>query len=179
MRQVGMAAFQTTLLPHLSPAEVRRLNHTPLAGLRALALPVVDEVARVFTIIEPVVTDTAGRIHFAGDVLDVLLNLRRWQRELVDPPTRERWGRRAVTYFVTEPRFDGHRARLHLTRHLAFVKQPLADLPSLQPVFERWLTAHKDVITLHPRGPIVLLPPVAFTVISNVIVEKKITRIWL
>src|SRR5215213_7268299 len=31
-----------------------------------------------------------------------------------------------------EPRFDGHRARVHLTRHLAFVEQPLGSLPSLQ-----------------------------------------------
>lgn len=104
MRQVGMAAFQTTLLPHLSPAEVKQLNHTPLAELRVLALPVADEVARVFAVTEPVVADAVGRIHFAGDVLEVLLNLRCWQRELAGPPTREEWGRRTVTYFVAEPR---------------------------------------------------------------------------
>ncbi|NTV63461.1 MAG: hypothetical protein HGA65_07985 [Oscillochloris sp.] len=156
-----------------------------------------DELARVFAVSAPVLTDGAGRIHFVGDVLEVLLNLRRWQRELADPSTRERWGRRTVTYFVAEPRtgrfapskfcayvdvaaptpdtamtvarysaldgreprFDGHRARAHLTRHLGSVERPLTDAPALRLAFEHWLAAHQDAIVLHPRGPILLLPP--------------------
>jgi len=197
LRRVGMAAYQTTLLPHLPPAEIKRLNHTPLPELLVAALPVADELARVFAVSALVLTDSDGRIHFVGDVLEVLLNLRRWHRELADPATRERWGRRTVTYFVVEPRtgrfapskfcayvdvtaptpdaamtvarytaldgreprFDGHRARAHLTRHLGFIERPLADAGTLRPAFERWLAAHQDVITLHPRGPILLLPP--------------------
>jgi hypothetical protein len=62
-----------------------------------------------------------------------------------------------------EPHFDGHRARVHLTRHLAFVEQPLPALPSLQSAFERWYDAHEDVISLHPRGPILLVPPLWFS----------------
>lgn len=197
MRRIGMAAYQTTLLPHLAPAEIKRLNHTPLDELLAAATPVTDELARVFAVSEPVVTDSDGRIHFAGDVLEVLLNLRRWQCELADPATRERWGRRTVTYFIVdtrtgqfapskfcayvdvtaptpdaamtvaryitldghEPRFDGHRARAHVTRHLGFTERSLADAPALRSVFERWLAIHQDVIRLHPRGPILLIPP--------------------
>jgi hypothetical protein len=192
-----MAAYQTTLLPHLQPAEVKRLNHMPLTQLRAAAPSVADELARVFAVSTPVLADGAGRIHFAGDVLEVLLNLHRWQIELSDPVTRERWGRRTVTYFVAEPRmgrfapskycayvdvaaptpdaamtvaryvaldgreprFDGHRARAHLIRHLGFVEWPLTDSPALRPAFERWLVGNQEVITLHPRGPILLLPP--------------------
>lgn len=77
LRRVGMAAYQTTLLPHLPPAEIKRLNHTPLAELLAAAPPVADELARVFAVSAPVLTDSDGRIHFVGDVLEVLLNLRR------------------------------------------------------------------------------------------------------
>ncbi len=197
LRRIGMAAFQTTLLPHLSPSEIKRLNDTPLQQLLAEALPVADELDRVFAVTEPLVTDNIGRIHFAGDILEVFLNLRRWQRELTDPAIRKQWGKRTITYFVVEPRrllfapskfcayvdvlaptpgaamtvarylsldgreplFDGHRARIHLTRHLAFVEQPLAALPSLQPAFERWLATNADTITVHQRGPILLLPP--------------------
>jgi hypothetical protein len=200
LRQIGMAAFQTTLLPHQTPATIRQLNHTPLPTLLAAALPVADEIERVFAVTEPVVTDGVGQIHFAGDLLDALLNLRRWGHEMEDATTRARWGRRVVTYFVAdprsglfapskfcayvdvtastpgaamtvarylsldgaEPRFDGHRARVHLTRHLAFVEQPLAAFPSLRLAFERWYEAHEDVIALHPRGPILLVPPLWF-----------------
>lgn len=197
LRRVGMAAYQTTLLPHLPPTEVKRLNHTPLAELLTTAPPVTDELARVFAVSVPVLTDGDVRIHFAGDVLEVLLNLRRWQGEMADPAVRERWGRRTVTYFVAEPRtgrfapskfcayvdvaaptpdtamtvacyttldgreprFDGHRARTHLTRHLGFVEQSLPDVPALRPAFERWLAVHQNAITLHSRGPVLLLPP--------------------
>jgi hypothetical protein len=62
-----------------------------------------------------------------------------------------------------EPRLDGHRARVHLTRHLAFVEQPLAALPALQSAFKRWYEAHANVISLHPRGPLLLVPPPWFS----------------
>lgn len=197
LRRVGMAAYQTTLLPHLPSTEVKRLNHLSLAELLTTAPPVTDELARVFAVSIPVLTDGDARIHFAGDVLEVLLNLRRWQSEMTDPAVRERWGRRTVTYFVAEPRtgrfapskfcayvdvaaptpntamtvacyttldgqeprFDGHRARTHLTRHLGFVERSLPDVPALRPAFERWLAVHQNTITLHSRGPILLLPP--------------------
>ncbi len=197
LRRIGMAAFQTTLFPHLSPSEIKRLNDTPLHRLLIEAPPVTDELDRVFVVTEPLLTDATGRIHFAGDILEVFLNLRRWQGELAEPGVRKRWGKRTITYFVAdprrqlfapakfcayvdvlaptpgaamtidrylsldgrEPRFDGHRARVHLTRHLAFVEQPLAALPALQPAFEQWLASNADIITVHQRGPILLLPP--------------------
>ncbi len=67
MRQVGMVAFQTTLLPHLSPDALQQLNHTPLADLRAAVLRVADEVARVFAVTEPVVTDAEAPIKIDGN----------------------------------------------------------------------------------------------------------------
>lgn len=201
LRRIGMQAFQTTLFPHLAPADIKALNATPLAQLLSHAPPVTDEIERLFAVTRPLITDTDGRIHFAGDILDVLLNLRHWQRELQDPVTRRHWGRRTVTYFVAEPRhgrfapskfcaysdvaaptpqatmtiarygsldgreprFDGHRARLHLTRHLGFSEQPLAALPTaLQTAFAQWLSANADTISVHPRGPIILMPPAWF-----------------
>ena len=44
-----------------------------------------------------------GRLHFAADVFDVLLNLRRWNEEADDPRHVEKWRRRAVRYVVVDP----------------------------------------------------------------------------
>src|SRR5205823_15101321 len=44
-----------------------------------------------------------GRLHFAADVFDILLNLRRWNEEADDPRQAEKWRRRAVRYVVVDP----------------------------------------------------------------------------
>lgn len=102
MRQVGLDAFQTLLLPDLDRHRIRTLNHDRRA-LDAALLDVQPEIARALTVAEPVVATSQGKLHFAADVFDVLLNLRRWNEEADDPQRAEIWRRRAVRYIVLDP----------------------------------------------------------------------------
>ena len=120
MRQVGMSAFQTVLFPHLTAADVQRLNH---AGLTAndVHLPAVQpELDRVLTVAEPVLTAGTRRVHLAGDLLDVLLNVRQWNEEQETPDGRALWGRRTVTYFV----FDRHAGWFAPAKFCAYLPIP-------------------------------------------------------
>lgn len=207
MRHIGMNAFQTVLFPQFLGEEIKRLNHLPLNALFEKNLPVQDEVERALSISEPVLTISGRRIHFVGDLMDVILNLRCWNQELATPEGGALWGRRTITYFVFDPRsgdfapskfcaymaiqsatelrfelgrppataqmrislyvtldgtdstFDGGRARAHLIRRLAMVPKTLKEVPEIEPIFERWLAQHVNHITVHPSGPIFLLPP--------------------
>jgi hypothetical protein len=100
MRQVGMRAYQTVLLPYLTPADVQRLNHLEGPGLRAENLNIDREVERALVVTEPMVTMTDYEIHLAGDLLAVMLNVRQWNEDLATEPCRLLWGSRTVTYFV-------------------------------------------------------------------------------
>jgi len=102
MRQIGMRAFQTVLLPGTDPAEVKRLNHLSQADLNQAGPPVEVEIERAITVTESLISMSDLDVHFAGDLLIVFLNLRRWNTELVTPEGKQRWGRRTVTYFVYE-----------------------------------------------------------------------------
>lgn len=103
MRRVGMSAFQTTLLPLATPAEVKRLNHLPADVLTAEALDVAAEVERVLTTVTPVGRWGRVDVHLAGDLLDVATNLRGWNEDTATDDGRRAWGRRACTYFVHDP----------------------------------------------------------------------------
>src|SRR5262245_26961861 len=106
MRALGMRAFQTTLLPHLAAAEVKRLNHLRDEQLAAAGLPVGAEVERALVVTEPMATVLQQDLHLVGDLLDVLFNLRQWNQDLGTAEGRRLWGRRQVTYFVHEPGTD-------------------------------------------------------------------------
>jgi hypothetical protein len=199
MRRVGMMAFQTVLLPQLAGPTIKRLNHLDARGLASESLPIRDEVERVLAVTQPVLATPDRRIHLAGDVLEVLLNLRQWHTDLATAAGQAAWGRRTITYFVvdqrswrfapakfcayvavplpgaparaemttalyvtldgTDGRFDGHIARLHLTRRLAFVERPALHAPELAAPFARWINVHQERITVHRDGPVFLLPP--------------------
>ncbi len=202
MRSIGMDAFQTTLLPHLTPQDIKRLNHLDHGTLANEGLRVQLELDRVFAIAEPVTSTASGRLHFVGDLFEVMMNIRQWNLELSYPDARAAWGKRTVTYFVADPRtkqfapskycayltitaqnaspvqmttlmtvdryaqldstkklFDGHKARVHLTNHLAMRQQLPHDVPSLLPAFRHWLSIHSQSVSVHPAGPILLVPP--------------------
>jgi len=202
MRSIGLDAFQTTLLPHLTPQDIKRLNHLDHLAIAGEGLAVQQELDRVFAIVEPITSTASGRLHFAGDLFEVMLNIRQWNLELSQPDGQAVWGKRTVTYFVADPRtkqfapakycayltitsqsaspvqtttlmtvdryaqldstekrFDGHKARLHLTAHLAMQQQLPDDVPSLLPAFRHWLSAYTQSIRVHPAGPILLVPP--------------------
>lgn len=102
MRQVGIDAFQTLLLPDLNRDRIKALNHDARA-LQEAHPDVLPEIERVLAVAEPVAVRREGRLHFAADVFDVLLNLRRWNEEADDPDRAEIWRRRAVRYVVIDP----------------------------------------------------------------------------
>ncbi len=103
MRRVGMRAFQTTLLPLLTPAEVQQLNQLPVAALGERGIDVGREVERALAVFTPVGTHAMDDIHLAGDVFDVMLNVRGWNDDLVTEDGRRVWGSRACSYFVYDP----------------------------------------------------------------------------
>ena len=102
MRQIGMRAFQTVLLPGTDPAEVKRLNHLNQADLDQAVLPVEIEIERAITVTESLISMSNVDVHFVGDLLVVFLNLHRWNADLVTPEGKQTWGSRTVTYFVYE-----------------------------------------------------------------------------
>jgi hypothetical protein len=102
MRQIGMRAFQTVLLPGTDPAEVKRLNHLNQADLDRSKLAIEVEIERAITVTESLISMSNIDVHFAGDLLIVFLNLRRWNADLVASEGKQTWGRRTVTYFVYE-----------------------------------------------------------------------------
>lgn len=58
-----------------------------------------------------------------------------------------------------DTRFDGRRAQEHLVNKLAMTPAEHTRTPQLASAFARWPQIHDNTITLHPSGPILLLPP--------------------
>ncbi len=106
MRHVGMQAFQTVLLPQLSPEDIKYLNHLDQPALREMSLPVDREIERVMAVSQATSTVLGRRVHLAGDLMDVLLNVRRWNADLATSEGRQLWGRRTITYFVFDPHLN-------------------------------------------------------------------------
>lgn len=196
MRSRGLAAFQASLLPFTLPQEIKALNGASAEDLRERRLPVHDEIARVFEIVEPRGDTREHRIHFAADVTDVIANLWRFNDGL--ERGEPGWTRRSVQYFVVDPasqqfapakfcafvpasidgeaaapptmtfdvyaglgegdpRFDGHRARTHLARRLAFETVTLSESPFVSD-FARWHTDSRRAL-VELRAPVTLLVP--------------------
>ena len=61
---------------------IKRLDHLDLAALPAEGLSVRTELDRVLLVVKPTLRAAGHRIHFAGDVLGILLNVRDWNEEL-------------------------------------------------------------------------------------------------
>lgn len=75
MRHLGMNAFQTVLLPTHSGSMVKRLNHLRLESLHLEPIDIEAEVVRALTVTQPVLEGVEGNIHFAANVMEVLLNV--------------------------------------------------------------------------------------------------------
>lgn len=100
MREAGMSAFQTILLPEFDPFQIKRLNHLQLNEIQNEILPVQKELERAVSISELILSTNEKRIYFAANLLEVMLNLRRWNQELLTNEGRELWKKRTITYFV-------------------------------------------------------------------------------
>jgi hypothetical protein len=151
---------------------------------------------RVVSVVEPA-GERLHRIHFAGDVADVIENLWIWN-EQVDG-VRTAWTRRPIQFFVfdqrgglfapskfcafvpariaggtrppptmtlevyatlgeKDPRFDGHVARRHLIKRLAF-RDMGADDPEIVDAFKAWLRRYASRVSLRPPVRVLLPPP--------------------
>lgn len=104
MREIGMNAFQTVLLPQLPPEHVKRINHLSDQDIVNEFLDIRAEVLRAIAVSESVLDLQDRRLHFVGDFLEVFLNLRQWNYEILsDPIAKDTWGQRTITYFVFDP----------------------------------------------------------------------------
>ncbi len=76
-----------------------------------------------------------------------------------------------VSLDESEPRFDGNRAKQHLTKKLGMVAVNLDETSAdeslmvaedrrLSVLFYYWLARHKDAIHVESKGPVILRPPV-------------------
>ena len=118
MRRNGMRAYQTVLLPQIDGDHIKHLNHLPLNEL-AQAVPSIEpEIERAMIVAEPLSAVAGKELHFVGNLLEVLLNLRQWNLEMEQPECRAQWGRRTVTYFVFDP-FAHHFAPAKFCAYLA------------------------------------------------------------
>ena len=135
MRHLGMSAFQTVLFPHLTPGEIKRLNHLSLRELRSERIDVSREIARALDVSEPLRTRSPFRIHRAGDLLDVVLNVGSWNRGIDSAAGRAAWGRRIILYFV----FDPESTDFAPSKFCAYlpVIDPSQDAPSTAPILRR------------------------------------------
>ncbi len=101
LRTAGMNAFTLSLLPGLSPREVRRLNQLSEAEIAHASLPVASEFERVLSVIEPR-GELDHRIHFAGDVTDVVANIWAWNDAMAGAGA-DLWAGRAAQFFAFDP----------------------------------------------------------------------------
>jgi hypothetical protein len=54
-------------------------------------------------VIEPAFSTDSHRIHFASNLLEVMLNVRTWNEQIVQAEYRRLWGKRTISYFVFDP----------------------------------------------------------------------------
>ena len=102
LRALGVSAFQSSLLPFIAPARIRELNQSMPGTLDRRSVPVRDELERLFSIVEPRGDSEHHRIHFVGDVTDVLANLWAFNDNL-RTADGGLWRRRQVQFFVADP----------------------------------------------------------------------------
>jgi hypothetical protein len=103
MRRVGMEAFQTTLLPSCSGEAIKRLNHLTLNQLAHDPIDVQPEFERALQISEPLYEADHYHLYFVGNLLELMLNLREWNAQIITEEGSRLWGRRTITYFVHDP----------------------------------------------------------------------------
>jgi hypothetical protein len=103
MRQIGISAFQTALLPSFGPDEVKELNQLALVELSKRRLPIGWEIERAIKVSTPIYTIRNADIHFAGDPFEAMFNIHQWNQEIRNPRYRTLWGKRIVKYSVFNP----------------------------------------------------------------------------
>ena len=103
MRRLGLRAHQTPLLPAVDGQDIKRINHLTHDLIGRENLVIGPELDRLFAVADPVLEVEDGALHFAGNPMEVRLNLHRWNREMTTDAARAMWGRRTIKYFVYDP----------------------------------------------------------------------------
>jgi hypothetical protein len=104
MRYIGMRAYQTVLLPHTSPLEIKRLNHLVRDCIAREVIDIESEIQRALTVSDSLLQTVAMDIHFVANLMEVMLNLNQWNHEVMTESGQRPWGKRTVTYFVCDLR---------------------------------------------------------------------------
>lgn len=92
MRLVGMQAYQTCLLPHLTPVRIQQLNQTPITELPRAGLVIGPELERIMAVVDPAGSWDGREIHLVSDIADVMANVRQWNADLTSPNGATAWG---------------------------------------------------------------------------------------
>ena len=100
MREVGMKAFQTVLLPALPGSEIKLLNHSTLEELRKQDLKIDNEIERALSVSEPIAEISERDFYYVANFFEVMENVRRWNLDMSNSGNRSLWGRRTIIYFV-------------------------------------------------------------------------------
>jgi hypothetical protein len=143
MRYIGMRAFQVPLFPDLSADTIHRLNHADYAFLEQQQLDVNPEVQRILMVTEPIQTHPHFALHFAGNQMEVLLNLRRWNDELATAEGQALWGRRTITYFVFDT-ISGHFAPAKFCAYIALSPESSSGGPQGTMTVSSYATLQSD-----------------------------------
>ena len=98
-----MEAYQTTLLPDRPKDEISRLNCLDFEDLRRERINVKREIARAMAVSEPVFHAERIRVHYAGELLEVMLSLRRFNTDFAEGAGTTGWGQRVFRFFVFDP----------------------------------------------------------------------------
>lgn len=101
LRTEGTAAFQLSLLPDVLPGSIKAANDDAATSRRTAHAAARREIDRIWSIHEAL-GEREHRIHFAGDVADVVANVWAWNDEIVGP-SAESWGERTIQFFVYDP----------------------------------------------------------------------------
>ena len=104
MRNIGMNAFQTVLLPRVEGREIKRMNHLDQERITAEKLDVQAEIDRAFAVSACRFSTGDSKIHYVGDILEVMLNIHSWNEGICTEDGQTKWGKRTVAYFAYDPR---------------------------------------------------------------------------
>lgn len=80
-------------------------------------MPIQDEFERAISISESILTSSEKRIYFVANMLEVMINLRRWNQEILSEEGSVLWKKRTITYFV----FDKYTKDFAPSRFCAYV----------------------------------------------------------
>jgi len=103
MRRIGLRAFQTPLLPHISGSKIKELNHLPWDKLSKLDIDIQPELERIQSITSSLGSHKNQDIHFAANSFDVYMNMYNWNRDIQTLKGQKLWKRRDITYFMYNP----------------------------------------------------------------------------